>query len=68
MWYLVRRHLGFKIDEWEALDWISQRVYLDGLREEFYEDNPDVEVDDNDSWDTLPEGLNVVRVPAGPDD
>jgi hypothetical protein len=61
VWYLVRRHLDFGIEEWEALDWITQRVYLEGIREEFYEQDPNVEIDDSDSWDNLPEGVTVVR-------
>lgn len=63
MWYLVRRHLGFEIDEWESLDWIKQRVYLQGLREEFYDEDSSVDSDDSDDWDTgLPPGVEVKRI------
>jgi hypothetical protein len=64
VWYLVRRHLNYGIEQWEALDWVTQRVYLEGLSEEFYEEDPDVVIDDDDSWDNLPAGMTVKRVPA----
>lgn len=32
---MVRRHLGFTIDEWESLPWWQQRVYVESLAEEF---------------------------------
>lgn len=32
---MVRRHLGFTIDEWEQLPWWQQRVYMESLAEEF---------------------------------
>lgn len=59
MWYLARRHLGYSIDEWEELPWWQQRVYMAGLREEFYNPEHDVETDDDDDWSTLPEGADV---------
>jgi hypothetical protein len=35
-------------------------VYLEGLRQEFYDEDADVEVDDDDNWGTL--GVNVRAV------
>ena len=32
--YIVRRRLGFTIDEWLDLPWWQRRVYVDGLRRE----------------------------------
>lgn len=32
--YLVRRRLGFSVDEWQALPWWQQNLYLDGLIKE----------------------------------
>lgn len=37
---MVRRHLGFTIDEWESLPWWQQRVYVESLAEEFGDDRP----------------------------
>lgn len=33
--YVVKRRLGYGVDEWRALPWWKQRLYLDGLEEEF---------------------------------
>lgn len=63
MWYLVRRHLGFTIDEWEKLSWVAQRVYLNGIREEFYDEENGIDTDDSDDWGTLA-GANVRQVTA----
>jgi hypothetical protein len=37
VWYLVRRHLDYEVDQWEALPWHVQLVYLEGLEQEFYD-------------------------------
>lgn len=47
IWYLARRHLGYGIDEWERLPWSTQLVYLEGLSQEFYEPDPDIEQSDD---------------------
>lgn len=31
---MIRRHLGFTIDEWQALPWWQQRLYMEGFAEE----------------------------------
>lgn len=31
---MIRRHLGFSVDEWRALPWWQQRLYAEGLAEE----------------------------------
>jgi hypothetical protein len=41
------------VDEWESLSWWQQRVYMEGLREEFYDPDHDVEDTDNTDWSTL---------------
>lgn len=64
VWYLVRRRLQLSINEWESLPWWQQMVYMEGLREEFYDPEHDVETDDSDDWDSLPMGAEVVRVTA----
>lgn len=28
---MVRRHLGFSVDEWDALPWWQQRLYIEEL-------------------------------------
>lgn len=30
-YYLARRYLNYSIEEWEALPWWEQRVYIEGL-------------------------------------
>ena len=51
---MVRRHLGYSIDEWEALPWHQQRVHMEGLEWEFYESPDGTEaVDYDDSLDAL---------------
>lgn len=32
--YVVRRHLGYTIDEWTALPWWQRRLYLEQMQEE----------------------------------
>lgn len=55
VWYLAKRRLGFEIDEWEALPWWKQMVYLEGLSEEFYDPEQDdlQEQDYTDDWSSL---------------
>lgn len=45
---MARRHLQYGIDEWEALPWWQQQVHLEGMQEEFFEDDSyiDNEFDD----------------------
>ena len=67
-WYIVRRQLGFSIEEWEALPWYQQLVYTEGLKEEFYrEDDSDREDEEDlsDNWDALvSRGIPVRTVQA----
>lgn len=60
---MIRRHLHFSWDEWEALPWWQQQSYLEGLQEEFgdgsYVDEP-FESDDLAGAAKL--GVNVQRV------
>lgn len=62
--YLIRRHLGFSRSEWRELSWIDQRVYLEGLRWEFYEDEEEPETEDlTENWDALSKyGIKVQNV------
>lgn len=54
VWYLAKRRLGFSIDEWEALPWWQQMVYLEGLGEEFYDPEQDEQEQDLTSdWSSL---------------
>ena len=56
VWYIVRRHLQFSIEEWEALPWYQQLVYLEGIQEEFYQEDdsePEREEDVSGNWDAL---------------
>jgi len=64
LWYVVRRHLGFSIDEWELLPWWQQMVYAEGLREEFYDEDASIQTDDSDDWSNLPAGVEVTTVIA----
>lgn len=32
--YVVRRELGYGVDEWQALPWWQQQLYIDGLNAE----------------------------------
>lgn len=63
VWYLARRHLNYEIDEWEALPWPTQLVYLEGLATEFYQEDPDTEfTDDVDLKSIEAVGAQVRRV------
>jgi hypothetical protein len=66
VWYLVRRHLGLSVEQWEALPWHVQLVYLEGLATEFYD--PDHDTEDYDDTETLSgveaEGIQVRRITA----
>ena len=63
LWYLVRRHLGFTRSEWEALPWHDQLVYMEGILEEFYEDDGDNYVDDTrDLSDVESRGAKVIHL------
>lgn len=67
MWYLVRRHLDFTIDQWEELPWWHQLVYLEGIEWEFYDPDGD-DGEENDDTEGLAGveamGMNVQRVEA----
>jgi hypothetical protein len=66
LWYIVRRHLDFTIDEWEALPWQHQMVYMEGIEQEFYDPDHDGEyVDDSESLtDVATRGITVLQVEA----
>lgn len=68
VWYLVRRHLGFEIEQWEALPWHEQLVYLEGLEQEFYDPGDEEigdEVDDTEDLSRVSAiGFQVRQVEA----
>lgn len=68
VWYLVRRHLGFSIEDWERLPWFQQRAYLEGLKQEFYREEDEETGDEQDlteDWSGLTRlGATVQQVPA----
>jgi hypothetical protein len=62
---LVRRHLGYSVEEWEALPWHQQLVYLEGLAEEFYDPDRNVEDEDDEALTGVEsEGIRVQRITA----
>lgn len=66
LWYVVRRHLHLSIDEWEALPWYQQLVYLEGIEQEFYDPDYDGEyVDDSENLtDVMSRGVTVKQIEA----
>lgn len=51
------------MDEWEALPWHQQRVYMEGLEWEFYE-SPDEDANHDDSLEALSQRGFTTRVVA----
>lgn len=45
-WFIVRKELNYSIDDWEALPWWHQRVYIDGLIKQADADSGGSESDD----------------------
>lgn len=74
--YLVRRHLGFSVDEWRALPWWQAELYLRGLIQEHQPADSGYQplTDDGDDYrptereDDLTSlsnrGFNIVSVPV----
>jgi hypothetical protein len=54
------------IDEWEALPWWQQLVYTEGLGEEFYDPDSDLDdgTDDLDSVMSLGANVRKIEAPA----
>ena len=55
---MVRKHLGFSIDEWDRLPWWQQKVYVEELQADLFGDEqPPDEMASNDDLSAL--GFNV---------
>lgn len=64
---MARRKLNLSPDEWDALPWHHQRLYLDGMQEEFSDeegssDGPETDgIESPDALDIAMRGAKIRR-------
>lgn len=66
---MIRKHLFFSINEWVALPWWQQRLYIDQLNEQIALDNGEEPPPDPDQVAATPDalaglGFNIQKAPT----